>query len=637
MPHLVSEAYDYNDLIWQTRALALNFPLPVVGDSQDPTSLPEVIDNTIGGASVGDGRVYIAALSSRAVLEEITLTCTVGGADGVAQFSVSGVTTGAFDTATLTAGERFVSNDVLIIIRTIVNWSSAGNADRIKFTLGIGGFTNKYQESQACTFANAGNTITRDDTQNWTDHFYVAPGGILVADAVDAANNAFHVVDSIAADELTISVDTTIADEAADTVTIIPYQARDSFTVTVDFDSATDEIFLTGLTDGWNSHHIQEGDYIKVENAASGSNDGISKVLRVYTSGGGTNRDTIELESGGVGANASADLISITVFFIPERWCEDRFRGGNVEVLMGTPPTEDGNGDFVTTWEFHGMGISGTEALYGSWNTVFNAAQPYFNVSMRAADSFLRSNTHGTHPNSSLYPVYLLLNRSAMQFYLSVNGDALWGFARSSGSVDQPFYHGTINRHGSILQLPYPMTCAGASGSVIGVIQSSSSLNNVHTAWWDSYLGSGGGGLPDYQSTQLWFQTKDGSWSPGGNGPDSDNNYGGENPNAMTTTPYVTSIQATALTPGPNEVGWRALISRMRSGFGNVYELIPIELHSQEPNHYGEFHGMYHISGQGDGSTASEDYKAINGVRHVAMQNTFRTTRISYAMMRLEP
>ncbi len=648
MPHLVSEALDYNDFLWQFRSFPLNFPTPVVATSGDPTSLPEVIDDVGAAPSVGDGRVYMAALSARAVLEEITLTCTTGGGDGVAIFSVSGGTTGAFTTANITAGVRYVSNDVYIYIRTTVNWSAVADADRIRFTFEQGRSTALVQETELCTFTAATDLIERDDNENWTDHGYQQGGGIFVADAVDAANDGFHLIASIATDALTID-DTlsTIADETADSVTIQPYDPRPANVgLVVDFTNTGDEVFLQGVTDGWNSLNITEGDYIRIENAATGGHNDFWKVIRVFTSGGGTNRDTLQLEAGAITADDADDTVTITGYHIPERWCEDRFREGADEVSMTAPPTEDGDGNFNTTWEFHGPGISGTEANHGSVSSLFSNSLGHYNISMRMADSFLRSNSHGTHPNSSDQFVYVLLNNAPMQFYASYNGDAMWGFVRGTGA-DEPFYLGVMARHGTTLQLPFPAFVGGCAG--IDDDGSTQLLNNnttaKHSAFYRANMDTGGGGLPVFETSRAWFQRKDGAWGNIVHGLGTTNLAGRDNGASVSgapmldgwITPFHLDNLANEDTATQIFLGMLGMAQRiMRSGFGDVFERVPMEVHDVS-NVYGELHGLFAITPDGDTDAAVEDHTIDAGIRYVFAKNTFRSADNEFIAIRLEP
>ncbi len=93
MALLTGEAFDYNDLIYQARALALDLPQIVKVDPKDPTDTGVVIDNTASGPAVGDGVLYTAAINARATLGTIVLTADQAGGDAVDGNRVEGLTT----------------------------------------------------------------------------------------------------------------------------------------------------------------------------------------------------------------------------------------------------------------------------------------------------------------------------------------------------------------------------------------------------------------------------------------------------------------------------------------------------------------------------------------------------------------
>ena len=89
---------------------------------------PSTLLPTAGGSNVGDGDVTeVATRPFTTVAENWTLTCTLGGADGVATFSVVGSVSGNIGTAT--SGTEFVNATTgglrFTIRKGTVNWTAA--------------------------------------------------------------------------------------------------------------------------------------------------------------------------------------------------------------------------------------------------------------------------------------------------------------------------------------------------------------------------------------------------------------------------------------------------------------------------------------------------------------------------------
>lgn len=93
MPFLFDEAFDTNDHLWQLRALARNFPQKNKSTPTSPTDFGVTIDNVASGAAVGDGRLYLAAVTAPAAQGTIVLTAIVAGGD-VVQAGVGTARTG---------------------------------------------------------------------------------------------------------------------------------------------------------------------------------------------------------------------------------------------------------------------------------------------------------------------------------------------------------------------------------------------------------------------------------------------------------------------------------------------------------------------------------------------------------------
>jgi hypothetical protein len=222
----------------------------------------------------------------------------------------------------------------------------------------------------------------------------------------------------------------------------------------------------------------------------------------------------------------------------------------------------------------------------------------------------------------------------------------MWGGVRGTGA-DEPFYLGVMARHGTTLQLPFPAFVGGCAG--ISDDGSTQLLNNnttaLHSAFYRANMDQGAGPSPLFNTSRAWFQRKDGLWGNIVHGVGASNLGGRDNGASIGGTPMIDGwITPFHLDNGVDEdiatsifLGSVSFAQRiMRSGFGDVFERVPMEVHDVF-NVYGELHGLFAITPDGDTDAAVEDHTIDAGVRYVFFKNTFRSSDNDFVAIRLEP
>lgn len=232
------------------------------------------------------------------------------------------------------------------------------------------------------------------------------------------------------------------------------------------------------------------------------------------------------------------------------------------------------------------------------------------------------------HVNTSQTHI-MFLDSNPMTYWFIASGRRFMAVARIS-TVYECMYAGYFLPYGTPLSYPYPLFIGGSNSP-------------------RSPRGSG-------QATS-WRSTDDGHsafFRPNSNTSTASN---GRHPSANVIDPTGTWREVTTLGNvvdcglGPQRSGnadnWSARInfgrntntitnlSRLGRAFGGNYPLIPMTITHFEPvsQTYGILDGVFYTSGIGN---AAENIISHNGVDHLVVQNTFRTTTGSYAAFALE-
>lgn len=744
MPFLFDEAFDYNDLLWQTRALARNFPQKNKSTPTVDTDFGVTIDNVVGGAAVGNGRLYICAQTSNAAQGTVVLTAVIAGGDVVQagvgtertgmtalemsaasnwirdnnagssrNFTTDGFVAGGFVkvngangtnaarkwngtyrississvgggtnnvlninatdivgapasvttglsaivltplgtgaaftvsgtagvSGLLVAGQRFCRYGYSIIVRTLTNWSITTNADRITTTMGDGAMTRKYKIFPTVDFTVTVNTIKRS-TGSWDTDGFRAGGGIFITNAVDAANNGFHhisLVSTTTNPNDTLTVLTALATRASDVIDATPYNSTADESTIVTFAAGTNSFRRTDLG-SWKNKGIQPGDRVRIQAAVDAGNNGFHVISDIIT--GTQVDDTIVVTAASTIATQANDTITITSYFVPERHGDRRFRVAtdNVEASTRTseersqiaeePAREQAQGLFNTEWQSDSPGLVFGQGLrdfiHTGYRTYFNNGSSLMNWAMRGKDGYVESSDFSSQPNVSSEK-YFTLTDNPFRFLVCCNGDHIRGWGNPTGSTYTHFYMGWLKLSAAKGQHPYPYFVGGSTGVST---ETAASVTSSHKAFWDCCDSSTNNNL-----TAAHFQRVDGVWAQVQNR-DTDTEVTAFQ-GLFCTTPYRNTVNR-ADSSGAVPDDWHTLWNRICRTLGNLYEVLNIELFSTSPtiDAYGQFHGMYAISGEAQ--TAQNNF-TLNGLNHIVTPNVYRTAKHSWCAYVMDP
>jgi hypothetical protein len=232
-------------------------------------------------------------------------------------------------------------------------------------------------------------------------------------------------------------------------------------------------------------------------------------------------------------------------------------------------------------------GISGAEEIYLGVRTYQNVGADYYNLAVAGFTGYVPGNTFGTQPGARLSGVPA--HNQRIDYWMTLNGQRL-AFAMKVGTpVYESGYIGKFLPYATPSQYPYPVVCAGMLNGTPATRFSDTS----HTF----YLRG--------NSASLGMRFVDGVWRnsycyPWGN-----------------TTIMNTGTSAYAMRPT-----------------GDNYKLVPVVLHDNSANVYGELDGVFAITGF---DNAVENTLTIDGVDYVVIQDVARTEFIDYYALRLDP
>jgi hypothetical protein len=219
--------------------------------------------------------------------------------------------------------------------------------------------------------------------------------------------------------------------------------------------------------------------------------------------------------------------------------------------------------------------------------TYQNVGADYYNLAVAGFTGYVPGNTFGTQPGARLSGVPA--HNQRIDYWMTLNGQRL-AFAMKVGTpVYESGYIGKFLPYATPSQYPYPVVCAGMLNGTPATRFSDTS----HTF----YLRG--------NSASLGMRFVDGVWRnsycyPWGN-----------------TTIMNTGTSAYAMRPT-----------------GDNYKLVPVVLHDNSANVYGELDGVFAITGF---DNAVENTLTIDGVDYVVIQDVARTEFIDYYALRLDP
>ncbi len=228
-------------------------------------------------------------------------------------------------------------------------------------------------------------------------------------------------------------------------------------------------------------------------------------------------------------------------------------------------------------------GLSGTEEIFIGLRTYHDVASDYYNLVGSVMTGYVPANTFDAQPGAVRNGIPAHNNR--IDYWLSMNGQRI-AFALKVGlPVYEHMYLGKFLPYARPSQYPYPVMCGGAFDGY--------SATRFSETTHDFYLRGGGNARAEVRNPAGWVSPYCYPWG---------NLY----------------ISGTTL--------------QLRDT-GAQYSLLPVELHDNTANLYGQLDGIHYISGF---DNAVENTLTIGGVDYVVMQSVWRTGHADFYALRLD-
>lgn len=234
-----------------------------------------------------------------------------------------------------------------------------------------------------------------------------------------------------------------------------------------------------------------------------------------------------------------------------------------------------------------GVGYTGEEEIFVGFRTYQDASADYYNLLAGVFTGYVAGNTFDTQPGARLSGVPAHNNR--IDYWLTLNPQRIALAMKVGTPVYESAYVGKMLPYGRPSQYPYPVVCGG----MLTGADATRFSETTHSGYFKGNKAAMG-----LRSNDSWQQ-----------------------PHCY---PWGNSYVAGAGTSASN--------TNMRDT-GDVFQLMPIELHDNSNNLWGALDGIYYISGF---NNAVENTLAIEGVDYVVIQDVSRTGHADYYAMRLD-
>lgn len=237
-----------------------------------------------------------------------------------------------------------------------------------------------------------------------------------------------------------------------------------------------------------------------------------------------------------------------------------------------------------------GAGYTGEEEIFVGFRTYQSEPADYYNLLAGVFTGYVPGNTFDTQPGARLSGVPAHNNR--IDYWLTLNPQRIALAMKVGTPVYESCFVGKCLPYGRPSQYPYPVVCGG-------MLPGAATARFSDTAHSGYFKGNKAGlGL---RTNDGWVQPYSHPWS-----------------NAA-----LTSVAGA----GGGTLAWSVRDT------GNVYQLLPIELHDNSSNIWGALDGICAISGF---NNAVENTLTVDGVDWVVIQDAWRSSFVDYYAMRLD-
>lgn len=234
-----------------------------------------------------------------------------------------------------------------------------------------------------------------------------------------------------------------------------------------------------------------------------------------------------------------------------------------------------------------GVGYTGEEEIFVGFRTYQDTSADYYNLLAGVFTGYVPGNTFDSQPGARLSGVPAHNNR--IDYWLTLNPQRIALAMKVGTPVYESAYVGKCLPYARPSQYPYPVVCAGMLNGAAP--QRFSDPSADHSM---GYRGN---------SPRLGLRTNDGWLS-------------------AHVYPWGNAAIAGDLSMG----------TQLRDT-GDVYHLLPIELHDNSANLWGALDGIHYISGF---NNAVENTLVIGGITFVVLQDVARTGHTDYYAMRMD-
>lgn len=266
-----------------------------------------------------------------------------------------------------------------------------------------------------------------------------------------------------------------------------------------------------------------------------------------------------------------------------------------------------------------GPGLAGQDQVYVGMRAVTQTANDRHWFEMRGSTGPLSSaRTYYDHIRTTPEMTRIFTDLGTMEYWMIANGRR-FAMVLKISTVFQSMYAGLFLPYATPDAYPYPLYIGGNAGPT-GQSQSVSSWRTEGT-YHTSYVYPNWSNTSQNVDSMAWMINPSGEWIAGKNG----------------------LYQNPAYSPGDHWGGNvesnsyynpRAIHSLMLDALGGGRLLTPITLLRNDPSQtYGILDGIFVVSGV---ANAAENIIQHDGVDHLVVQNTFRTTFYDYFAMALE-
>lgn len=232
-------------------------------------------------------------------------------------------------------------------------------------------------------------------------------------------------------------------------------------------------------------------------------------------------------------------------------------------------------------------GLTGLEEIYIGLRTYHSVSADYYNLLAGVFTGYVPGNTFDTQPGAALVGCPAHNNR--VDYWLSLNGQRIVLAMKVGTPVYEHLYLGKFLPYARPSQYPYPVI---AGGMLVGAAGT-----RFSEVTHDFYL-RGNNARGKLRTPGGWINMHCYPWG---------------------------NLFITGDSTNPNSLQARDT--------GSQYPLIPIELHDNAANLYGQLDGVFHVSGF---DSAVENTLTIGAHTYVVLQSVSRTGHADYYALRLD-